>query len=64
MLSLLLTFLANNINQVYSIWEIMALRTNTMTHFLLKATDSVRVRVSLALTMDSLEPSALSYMRK
>lgn len=64
MLLLLLTFLVNNMNQVYGIWEIMALRTNTMTYFLLKATDSVRVRVSLTLTMESLEPSTLRYMRK
>lgn len=45
-------------------WEIMALRTNTMIHFLLKAINSLRVGVSLALTLESLEPKYSKVCKK
>lgn len=55
MLSLLLNYLVDNINQANGMWEIMVLRTNTRIHFLLKIKDSVKVRVSLVLPLESLE---------
>lgn len=64
MLLLLLNYLVNNKNWAYRMWKIMAFGTNTMIHFLLTAIDSVRERVSLALILESLEPSTLRYVRK
>lgn len=64
MFVLLLNYLVNNINQAYSMWDIMVLGTNTMIHFPLKAIDCARARVSLALTLESLESSTLRYVRK
>lgn len=56
MLLLHINYLENSINQAYGMWEINGLRTNTMIHFLREATDSVKMRGSLALTLESLEP--------
>lgn len=56
MLSFLLNYLVDNINQANGMWEMMILRKNTMTHFLLKIKDSVKVRASLELPLESLEP--------
>lgn len=64
MLLLVLNYLLNNINQSCGVWEIMTSEINTMIHSLLKAIDSVRARLSLALILESLEPSTLRYVRK